>query len=158
MQSVNRMTRIAASLWMLSALTACSRDAPAPQQTTQPATPTHQLPTATEVFHLRSECAKMGQQILNDNVVGLALSQSQVSNYNEKTNRCYVELTVQSADMTKPMTVMHRYLFDGQTKELLATTAIEKNVKSGIAYKNAGVAGFEKVNEYINEKMQDAGQ
>ena len=149
--------RIAGTLLALCFLVSCDRNASTATKVPTPVS-TNQLPTATEIFHLRSECAQLGQQILSDNVVGRALTQSQVSNYNETTNRCYVELTVQSADMTKPQEVMRRYLFDGQTKELLATSGVEKGTKSGIAYKVVGISGFEKVNEYINEKMQDSRQ
>jgi len=87
---------------------------------------TNQIPTATEVFQMRSECASLGQKILNKNIVGIALTQSQLSNYNPKTNRCYVELTVQTADLSKEPEVMSRYLYDGQTEEMLAYTTIEK--------------------------------
>ena len=150
-----RTTQITCGILVLCGLAACGRDVQTPQQAARPTTATHQLPTATEAFHLRSECAKLGQQILDDNVVKRALNQSQISNYNEIANRCYVELTVQTADTTKPVEIMHRYLFDGQTKALLATTAIDKGAKSGIAY-NTGIVGFEQVSEYINEKMKGA--
>ena len=99
-----------------------------------PTTAPQQLPTATEVFHLRSECAKLGAKILNDNSVGRALSQSQLSHYNSNTNRCYIELTVQSADMTKAPEIMSRYLFDGQTEEMLAFAKVEKGKQSGMAF------------------------
>ena len=56
---------------------------------------------AAEVFRLRSACADLGQRILEDNAIGSALSKSQISNYNPRTNRCYVELIVQTADTTK---------------------------------------------------------
>src|SRR3990172_1063562 len=65
-------------------------------------TPTFQPPTATEVFRLRSECAKLGEKILENNTVGSAVTQSQVSHYDPQTNRCYVELTVQTADLGTP--------------------------------------------------------
>lgn len=120
--------------------------------------PTHQLPTATEVFDLRSRCAKLGQQILDNSVIGSALTQSVVSNYNEKTDRCYVELTVQSADLTQPNQTMEQYLFDGQTKEMLAVTKDDKGVKSGIVFKDAGILGFDAVDDYIGKKMADSSQ
>ena len=58
-------------------------------------------PTGAEVFHLRSECAKFGEKIMDGNIIGPALYQDQVSHYNPKTNRCYVELDVQMADSAK---------------------------------------------------------
>jgi len=134
-------------------LAACSS-----KQPLSSAAPTHQLPTATEVFNLRSKCAKLGQQILDNNVIGSALTQSVVSNYNEKTDRCYVELTVQTADLTQSNQIMEQYLFDGQTKEMLAVAKDDKGVKSGIVFKEAGILGFDAVNNYISKKMADTSQ
>jgi hypothetical protein len=135
---------------------ACSRQAPQ-SQPPKASVPTHQLPTATEVFQLRSECAKLGSQILNNNTIGSALTQSVVSNYDEKSGRCYVNLTVQSADLTQAPQTMSQYLYDGQTNELLATTSIKKGVRGGIAYKTNAL-GFDAVNEYIESKMNDPAQ
>jgi hypothetical protein len=96
-------------------LAACMSSAVAQQRT-------HQLPTATEVFNLRSRCVALGDQILEANTIGSALTQSQVSHYEPRTNRCYVELTIQTADLSKPTSqhYMNRVLYDGQTKEMLA--------------------------------------
>src|SRR5438045_110893 len=58
-------------------------------------------PTATEVFDLRSKCAELGQKIMDGNLIGSALRQDQVSHYNPETNRCYVQLDVSQADLTK---------------------------------------------------------
>ena len=54
-----------------------------------------QPPSATEVFHLRSLCAKLGEQLFEETFIGSALTKDQVSHYDPKSNRCYVELTVQ---------------------------------------------------------------
>ncbi len=86
--------------------------------------PASRLPTATEVFHLRSECAKLGEGILEGNPIGSALTDSQVSHYNPLTNRCYVELDVQNADLSGPVYYLHRTLWDGQTGELLASVEV----------------------------------
>ena len=91
-------------------------------------------PSATELFELRSKCAALGEKILRENVIGSALTQSEVSHYDPKTARCYVELTVQNADITNP-TITSTYLYDGQTKELLAFAQIEKNVRSCAVWK-----------------------
>lgn len=56
-------------------------------------------PTATEVFNLRSKCAELGDKILENNVVGNALTQEVKSHYNPETNRCYVELDVHAANL-----------------------------------------------------------
>lgn len=52
-------------------------------------------PTATEVFHLRSECAALGEKLLNDigakyrSVYDVSFS-DQLSHYNSRINRCYI--------------------------------------------------------------------
>lgn len=122
---------------------------------------TQQLPTATEAFNLRSKCAALGEQILESNVIGSALTQSQVSHYEPRTNRCYVELTIQTADMTKPMNYLNRVLYDGQTKEMLAFSRIEKGTKSGNVFDRQHQAtslqnaGWDDANAYIDEMMAD---
>jgi hypothetical protein len=98
--------------------------------------PSFQLPTATEVFHLRSECAALGEKIMNENAIGKALTQSVYTRYNPKTNRCYVHHVVQTADLSTPedKSIFHDYLLDGQTKEMLATHSVERGKRSGIVY------------------------
>jgi hypothetical protein len=122
---------------------------------------THQLPTATEVFNLRSRCAALGEQILEANMAGSALTESQVSHYEPRTNRCYVELTVQTADLNKPFNQQYhsRVLYDGQTKEMLAYARIERGTKSGNVFDqqhwstSAENAGWDDAIAYIKEKM-----
>lgn len=120
-----------------------------------------QLPTATEVFQLRSACAALGQKILENNFVGTALSQDQVSHYNPRTNRCFVDVTVQTADITKPMEYFSRYLFDGQTKQMLAFARIEKGKKVGMVYDhqhqttNLDNDGWDDASAYIDAMMAD---
>jgi hypothetical protein len=46
-------------------------------------------PTATEIFHLRSECATLAEQ-LRTHHPGDTLSRT-LSHYEPQTNRCYVE-------------------------------------------------------------------
>lgn len=121
-------------------------------------------PTATEVFHLRSECAILGEKILSENVIGPALYQSQASHYDPQTNRCYVELTVQTADVTKRRELFHRYLFDGQTGEMLAVAQIEKGEKSGMVFDRQHrtttleAAGWNDASNYIDTLMADDRQ
>lgn len=112
------------------------------------------LPSATEVFHLRSECANLGVKILNESIIGIALTQSQISHYNPKTNRCYIEVTVQSGDLTKPVEIMSRYLYDGQTGEILGYAVIKKGVRTGVVFKRS-IYGFEGASSYIDEMMRD---
>jgi hypothetical protein len=107
---------------VLVVLAASTSSAAAQQQRT---------PTATEVFNLRSRCAALGERILEGNTIGSALTQSQVTHYEPRTNRCYVELTIQTADASKPIDqhYHHRVLYDGQTKEMLAWALIERGKK-----------------------------
>jgi hypothetical protein len=119
---------------------------------------TFRLPTATEVFNLRTKCAALGKQILEGNAISPTLTQSQISHYDPITNRCYVELTVQIADPSKPLYV-HRYLFDGQTEEMLASTKIEKGERSGIVFdrqhqtKDYSDGGWDDATAYIDKVM-----
>ncbi|MGA3371192.1 MAG: hypothetical protein ABSC48_05470 [Terracidiphilus sp.] len=96
----------------------------------QPAS--NRLATATEVFDLRSKCAALGEKIMSENIIGSALTHDQVSRYNPETNHCYVKLEVSTADLSTPREkfITHEYLYDGQTKELLATAIREGNRES----------------------------
>jgi hypothetical protein len=113
------------------------------------------------VFHLRSECARLGKKIQDGNIVGVALTQDQVSHYDPQTNRCYVQLTVQTADLSKPATYFSTYLYDGQTSEMLAYARIEHDKKTGIVFDGSLPDGqdadrfFNHATEYINAKMED---
>jgi hypothetical protein len=93
-------------------------------------------PTATEVFNLRSKCAEFGDKIMSRNTIGSALAQDQVSHYDPKTNRCYVELDVHMADLSKWDDYRSRYLYDGQTGEMLAWATYKKGNKT--AFVNDG--------------------
>jgi hypothetical protein len=124
---------------------------------------THQLPTATEVFNLRSKCAALGERILEDNTIGIALTQSQITHYEPRTNRCYVELTIQTADLSKPIGQHYhnRVLYDGQTKEMLAYAQIERDKKHGMVFDKQHQktswdnAGWDDASAYIDAMMTD---
>jgi len=96
----------------------------------QPAS--NRLPTATEVFDLRLKCVALGEKILSENFIGSALTHDQVSRYNPETNRCYVKLGVSTADLSTPREKFVRddFLYDGQTKEMLAYAYWDGNRKS----------------------------
>jgi hypothetical protein len=93
--------------------------------------PSFRSPTATEVFNLRSKCAELGEKILKNTVIGDALKKDQLSHYEPKTNRCYVQLTVWNADLAQRDEYFQQYLFDGQTGQVLAAIRREKGVRSG---------------------------
>jgi hypothetical protein len=104
---------------------------------------TNQLPTATEVFDLRSKCAALGQKILDENLIGSALAQEQISHYSSESSRCYVKLDVHTADLTTPKEnyLQNVYLFDGQTHELLASASAQGEQQWGSIFA-VGLKGF----------------
>lgn len=87
-------------------------------------------PTATEVFNLRSKCAELGQKIMENNNIGIALTQDVVTHYDPVTNRCYAELDVNMADLSKFDEYNSRTLYDGQTAEMLAHIERKKGQKT----------------------------
>src|SRR5262249_19590781 len=89
--------------------------------------PVFRPPTATEVFELRSKCAALAEKLRGQYPVGIALTQDGVSHYDPKTNRCYVELSAQPADLSKTGETYSRSVFDGQTGEMLAHVHKEKD-------------------------------
>ena len=113
-----------------------------------------QPPTATEVFN-QSKCAELGQAILDQQPFKSRTFPSQASRYDPRTNRCYVELTV----LTDDINTIHRYLYDGQTKEMLAHAARVNGKKEGQIFNNQpnppGIAGYFEATEYIDEMMAE---
>ena len=113
-------------------------------------------PMATEVFNLRSLCAALAGKMLEEQAIGAALTQSQISRYDPRTNRCYVEITVQSS---KDSRYQHRYLYDGQTKELLASSRSEKGIRGGMIFDRQHIPtradGWDDANEYIDQMMAE---
>lgn len=122
--------------------------------------PAFRTPTATEVFNLRSKCAELGKKTLEQNIIVPTLAQEQVSHYDPKTNRCYVELDVHMADLTKYEDSYARYLHDGQTGEILAWSRSNKGIKTGFVSGGppetlAGETGFFAANGKIDALMAD---
>jgi hypothetical protein len=64
-------------------------------------------------------------------VISNTQKKDQVSHYEPKTNRCYVQLTVWSGDLAKGSEYFQQSLFDGQTGQELAAIRREKGVRSG---------------------------
>jgi len=159
MKQRSEVVPIGAMVWF-----ACSLGIPAHMFVVAAATaadPVHQLPTAAEVSQLRSTCAALGQQILEGNFVRSALYQEQFSRYNPRTNRCYVEMRVQTADPNKHSDRFGQYLYDGQTREMLAFAQIQNGKKSGrvfdlhhrtTSFENAG---WDDASQYISTVMTD---
>jgi hypothetical protein len=123
---------------------------------------TFQLPTATEVFNLRSKCASLGQQILDEQAIEPERTKDQVSHYDPRTNRCYVELTIHVADFRSPQYQQQRFLLDGQTKEMLASAILKKDSQHGYVFDKGSKAygvlgeedhGLKTANDYMDERM-----
>jgi hypothetical protein len=96
------------------------------------------------------------EKIMNGNRIGIALTQEQVSHYDPKSNRCYVELTVHMADLTRYDEYFSRFLYDGQTGEMLASSLSEKGVKRGFVMgSSGGGVGFDAANAKIDALMTD---
>ena len=76
---------------------------------------------------------------MEDNMIGSALTQDETTRYNPQTNRCYVKLEVHTADLSTPQDHFYRsrYLYDGQTKELLATTTWRGKDKTAMIFKES---------------------
>jgi hypothetical protein len=112
-------------------------------------------PTATEVFNLRSKCAELGHNILADNIIGSALAQDQVSHYDPRSNRCYVELDVHTADLNKEWDYDARYLYDGQTSELLVSAVKIKGHETAFIKVSPGGFDYTTALGKIQDLMED---
>ena len=119
------------------------------------------LSSDAEKARLRSACAASGEQILAVNAVRSAAYQEQFWRYNPHTNRCYVEMQVQTLDFDARADRFGRFLYDGQTKELLAFAQVKGAKKSGrvfdlnhhtISFENGG---WDDAIEYIYAMMAD---
>ena len=84
------------------------------------------LPTATEIFHLKTECMELGEKLeKNARIPETAVTMH--SRYDPKSNRCYVELlTVVQTDKTKNLfdngTLLTDTVQDAHTRQTLAVT------------------------------------
>lgn len=138
---------------VLASLAGCTQPSAPPVANTPTAPvspPAFRPPTATEAFHLQSECVALGEKILNESIHGRALSASQLSKYDPKTNRCYVALTVETADLDKYREIYHHYLYDGQTKDLLGWASIDHGQKGGTIRSRPDLKAFDDVDSYID--------
>lgn len=154
---------IAASLAVAIALTGCgksqSKPAAEPQRYSK-------LPTATEIFNLRTKCAQLAQQLDQRLPYGANWVRVTSSNYNASNNRCYVTLT----DMNEKSGAVSNNLYDGQTGELLAYAKhdgpasrptrqvgqifIDSKIDTVSDCHEGGDCGFAKVNAFIDERMK----
>jgi hypothetical protein len=117
------------------------------------------LPSAADEVRLRSACAASGEQILAGNTVRRAVYQEQFSRYSARTNRCYVEMRVQTLADDERADRFGRFFYDGQTKELLAFAEIKNGKKSGRVFdlnhriRSFANDGFDDAAAYIDAMM-----
>ena len=114
-----------------------------------------QPPTATELFALRTACANLGKKVLDENPVGPTLTQSETSRYDLATGHCYVDTYIRSADDK----VFVRYLFDGQTGEMLAWAESNTGKKVGKIFDpTAARDGYDPANAFMDSLMSENGR
>jgi hypothetical protein len=111
-----------------------------------------QLPTASEIVHLRGECQRLGEELLAAKV--LPEVKSQASHYNPRDNSCYVLVTLRTDKY-------HNHsLYDGQSLKLIAIAEIDTMFKwvdqNGLFMIGGGV--YDSVCSYIDEKMESKDQ
>ena len=157
------MKFLAVSLFILMPLQATAQNAP---------------PTATEIFHLRTECAELADKLMHGFEEVTAMVQiptrspetySVSPHYDPATNRCYADLT--SFYSTAPVSGnhyvlnspdpwvehKHRSLFDAQTKDVLASSSIDGDKRVGSVFEEGhqkyfadANASFDDANDYID--------
>ncbi len=69
---------------------------------------------------------------MEGNLIGNALTQDVLTHYNPTSNRCYVKLSVYTANPFTPLKdrISDEYLYDGQTREFLVAATFDHGEKS----------------------------
>lgn len=107
-------------------------------------------PTATEVFHLRSECSNLGKQLLEENRVPSEHGFSNYfSKYDEETNRCYVMIK----DTFLKEHAAHLTLWDGQGGGVIAQWS--SNDPGGLCFIKGQTVSPAEAFAYIQNMMKD---
>jgi hypothetical protein len=118
-------------------------------------------PTATEEFNLRIKCKQMADE--KADVMKKELEQKMAnvitwhaSNYDPKSNRCYVEIKWKAKDHLDTE-VSVRQVYDAQTDDLLSHAQVVDGKKLGGVYAPDYKAdiplGFDNANAYMDDKM-----
>jgi hypothetical protein len=100
-------------------------------------------------------CSVSGEQILAGNAVRAAVYQEQFSRYSPRANRCFVEMRVLTIAADEHADRAGRFLYDGETKELLAFAEIRNGKKSGRVFdlnhrtRSFKNGGWDDASEYI---------
>jgi hypothetical protein len=105
--------------------------------------------SATEIFALRSQCADLAKKLLAGGVHGANVQARQKSNYNAENNRCYVELDFSPADSRSADYQATRYLYDGQTGEMLAWYRVDR---SGDGAENTACSITDNANLWVPDR------
>lgn len=85
--------------------------------------------SAPEIFHLRGECAKLGEALEKENQFMPGVYRV-VSNYSPESNRCYLESDyARTSDPDNG--AFQDILWDGQTKEGLAKYSVSQGYMGG---------------------------
>jgi hypothetical protein len=126
---------------------------------------TFQMPTATEVFNLRTKCLSLGKEVMEDNVIGSALTQEMTTRYDPADNRCYVKLHVRTVEIGLPRErqISGDYLYDGQTKEFLLAASAQRGTRGAQImsdslnkfFKDEMFPSYEEAEDVISKFMQD---
>jgi hypothetical protein len=156
--------KIIVSILIAGAFLGCSSSQP--NQSTPEPQRSSKLPTATEVFNLRTKCAQLGREVDEYMFHGPVIDRETLSNYSIKSNRCYVTLD----DHNGSPGDWHRLrgLYDGQTREELAYAEYFTKRQSNGQNTNGHIysegyngpcgdkddCGFSKADAYIDERMK----
>jgi hypothetical protein len=143
---------------------ASEEDAPPASKETPPAEEAPQaigaaLPGVGVAADTEAQCAVSGEQILAGNVVKAAVYQEQFSRYDPRTHRCFVEMRVLTIAADEHADRSGRFLYDGQTQELLAFAEIRNRKKSGRVFdlnhrtRSFENSGWDDASEYIYAMM-----
>jgi hypothetical protein len=99
-------------------------------------------PTATEIFHLRSECSAMGATLRKEFDFG-DNHPSETSHYDPQANRCYVLIAEHWGRGTSRGDLGHEVtLYDAQSGDTLAHLTTYYHPKAGSSSVDEEISGF----------------
>lgn len=117
--------------------------------------PPFAISNPSDVFRLRSECEALAQKIVATSLTGdSGVQQEQESHYEPRNGHCYVEVWVHGMDISKWNI---RYLYDGQTKQLLAGSGYENGTMMNDIFGSGQNSLSESAGEYIDKMMNRQG-
>jgi hypothetical protein len=123
-------------------------------------------PSATEVFHLRTECGALGEKIQNEQRQpfsdSLSYTKSYTAHYDPEANRCFVRIDAVSVTKDHAV-VIDATLYDAQSHAVLAGYAVvhrsngEPMTEVGQigADTISGHAGYLKAKAFIDEHVRE---